>query len=672
MRWTLVVLLLAGLACEEAEREPLGQDRLEATQPATQPATKPAEPEAVALPTTFFEYVQLTDERFVDVQERTRATDVLDAGVVLIDDAVHLCGRGDLWIEYADADGTIDDTRQVHLVPDPVAYVHWAPGDGGWVPQPVYDLGGTSIRWNGVSQTVPAGIDWSTAFSQGDRVFVSAGDGPIVFVGGQLQQGAGSLQLTGTGPAHFLLDHRGVLAWRDGGDDVARYVDGKWTKPDGFPESIRQLVPMRDGTVTAIHDDADGNVVTTSVLLEAVEVDEGKILELIAQLSDRSRLTRETAYAELQTYGPAAWPIFEAQIARQPAEGRRRLQALLGEKFEPLIGDMQPMPGPALTLNPVGFGGSVMYLSNGVALPNRIANGEANAYVIPAWVVIQPGLRISRLGPTMMYPFNPDDEDHTLTAWGDEWVGVFGSEGPMRWYGNHWKPMLPAEHVGYDTFVGIDSRGRWVFRDDEAKTLILDPRLPETTPELPAWNVPLSGGTVGWTLAGWPVMKSGGAWALKEFGWVPLQPEKPEDTVLSGPGDAPKMPDGVIGRSADGTTYGGGIDTLVHGDAELTLPPEARGSIEKPLVFEIDGDPDKLLLWNAPGRLVRLKRDGDELRVVATFTHAIPNTELIDRMWLDPAGRLCIAWDGTQLVIAFPTGEVSSEMASMMPARRGR
>ncbi|MEM6562471.1 MAG: hypothetical protein AAF656_12780, partial [Planctomycetota bacterium] len=479
--------------------------------------------------------------------------------------------------------------------------------------------------------------------------------------------------LTGTGPTQFLLDHRGVLAWKAGGNNVARYVDDAWVDLDTFPANLRQLIPMRDGTVTVLHDDEDGNLATASVLLEPVPVDEPAILALVAQLSDRARTVRDAAYVELQTFGPAAWPVLEEQIERQPPEARRRLRSLLGERFEPLLADMRPMPGPAATLDTIGFGGCVLHLPNGVALPRRIAEANSNAYVIPVWIAVQPGVRITRLAPAMVQRFNPDNPDHRLQAWGDEWVGVFSSEGPMRWYGNHWKPLLPDEHTRHSDFFGIDRRGRWLFRDPDAgSTLILDPRLPDTEPELPVWNVPLQGGTVGWTDADWPVMKSGGAWALQEFGWVALHPDDPENVVRVGAAEAPALPEGVIGTGADGRTYTGGIDTLVIDGVELPLPDKALGILENPRVFEIADDPDRLLLWNAPGRLVRLKRTGDTLAVVAVFTQGIPNTRTLDRIWLDPAGRLCIAWDRNQLLIAFPTGEVPPEMASKMPARRGR
>ncbi|MEM6314147.1 MAG: hypothetical protein AAF743_08665, partial [Planctomycetota bacterium] len=421
MRGVLVLLLGLALACEESPAPPPTPPP--ATKPTTAPATQPTEEPVVELPASFFEYVQANDDAYADVDERTRATDVLDAGIVLIDEAVHLCGRGDLWIHHPDADETnadIDVDAQTHFVQHAVAYVHWAPTPEGFRPQPVYERDDAE-HWQ--AQALPDGLDWSTAFSRNEELFVGTPTGVARLTVADDTLDQRTTDLTGTGPTQFLLDHRGVLAWKAGGNNVARYVDDAWVDLDTFPANLRQLIPMRDGTVTVLHDDEDGNLATASVLLEPVPVDEPAILALVAQLSDRARTVRDAAYVELQTFGPAAWPVLEEQIERQPPEARRRLRSLLGERFEPLLADMRPMPGPAATLDTIGFGGCVLHLPNGVALPRRIAEANPNAYVIPVWIAVQPGVRITRLAPAMVQRFNPDNPDHRLQAWGDEWVG---------------------------------------------------------------------------------------------------------------------------------------------------------------------------------------------------------------------------------------------------------
>jgi len=52
---------------------------------------------------------------------------------------------------------------------------------------------------------------------------------------------------------------------------------------------------------------------------------------------------------------------------------------------------------------------------------------------------------------------------------------------------------------------------------------VLDPTLPDTTPKLPVWQMWVEKGSVGWTKnTDYPVIKRGGAWALHEDGWQPV------------------------------------------------------------------------------------------------------------------------------------------------------
>ena len=60
----------------------------------------------------------------------------------------------------------------------------------------------------------------------------------------------------------------------------------------------------------------------------------------------------------------------------------------------------------------------------------------------------------------------------------------------------------------------------------------------------------------------------------------------------------------------------------------------------------------------------------------ATFTRNIPNVDnantWIDRIWLDPAGRLIIAYNNNVLAILFPTGRVPPEIRQMMPPEKAK
>jgi len=51
----------------------------------------------------------------------------------------------------------------------------------------------------------------------------------------------------------------------------------------------------------------------------------------------------------------------------------------------------------------------------------------------------------------------------------------------------------------------------------------------------------------------------------------------------------------------------------------------------------------------------------------ATFSRNIPN-EPPTRMWLDPAGRIAIAYGGNQLAILFPLGFIPPATDRIIPA----
>ena len=76
-----------------------------------------------------------------------------------------------------------------------------------------------------------------------------------------------------------------------------------------------------------------------------------------------------------------------------------------------------------------------------------------------------------------------------------------------------------------------------------------------------------------------------------------------------------------------------------------------------------------LFLFNQPGRVVRIRPtpDGEEpFTVDATFTRRIPSAEAYTRVWLDPAGRIVVAYEN-RLAILFPGGFIPPEVASLIP-----
>jgi hypothetical protein len=271
-------------------------------------------------------------------------------------------------------------------------------------------------------------------------------------------------------------------------------------------------------------------------------------------------------------------------------------------------------------------------------------------------------------------------------AIGDEWIVSDAAQGPRRLLGNHVAPLLRADEKSYQHVVAIDQRGRWLFRKslDATQTLILDPTIPDPTPRLPVWLMWVKQGTVGWDNNDWPAIKSGGAWVLEEKGWQPLDESKSTMiTALPSPGagsgsataptSLPSQPPLLI--DSKGNRFYDGRLTLVRiaPDGQRTvwpLPLNATGSMsDQPhLVADRSGT---LFLMNQPGRILRITWTpgaADPFRVDATFTHRIPSSMKILRMWLDPAGRIAIAYDKNRLAILFAEGHIPPEIATMIPA----
>ncbi|MDB5331636.1 MAG: hypothetical protein JWP03_2787 [Phycisphaerales bacterium] len=235
-------------------------------------------------------------------------------------------------------------------------------------------------------------------------------------------------------------------------------------------------------------------------------------------------------------------------------------------------------------------------------------------------------------------------------------------------------------------------------------TLIVDPTLPDPTPRLPVW-VFKTAETVGWDKAGWPVTKRASAYALHEEGWqlvdekeevftradqVPPITEPsatsttataPATTHASEPGPTTDAVPATTPATApvdpslllidhEGNHYFGGLTDLrvvtrSGKEATWTLPPTANGPGPATLIRTEEG---RLFLFNQPGRVVRIKPTpgaAQPFKVEKVFTHNIPTVDHPTRIWLDPGGRIIMAWDN-QLAIFFPAGYIPPAIAEKM------
>ena len=75
---------------------------------------------------------------------------------------------------------------------------------------------------------------------------------------------------------------------------------------------------------------------------------------------------------------------------------------------------------------------------------------------------------------------------------GADWIVGDEAKGPEEIVGTfNLQPILKKSEAKYSEFVGVDRRGRWLFREpgvEGSDTLLLDPTLPPVTPRLPVWE----------------------------------------------------------------------------------------------------------------------------------------------------------------------------------------
>lgn len=143
-------------------------------------------------------------------------------------------------------------------------------------------------------------------------------------------------------------------------------------------------------------------------------------------------------------------------------------------------------------------------------------------------------------------------------------------------------------------------------------------------------------------------------------------PATSQGTVASSqPAEAPILID------ADGRKYFDGRQILRviekdGRDISWKLPANATGSDPAVLLRTIDGI---LFLFNQSGRVIRIKPTPDApepFAVEAVFTEKIPKPDKIQRIWLDPAGRIVMAYDTHTLAILFPEGRIPRDIAVLV------
>lgn len=701
-RWLLIaILLLISLGGLTAWLlRPAAQLAGPMTRPVSQPVESPAsqpspQPKIVR---TYVDAIVAANPAFPATQPLSLPLDASEAAHVQMPGPLRLCDRRDMWITSADAPpvenvlaGAYDD--ESHVTRDVVAFVSWTRTDKGrWEPLVVVSRDEKSSAYDVVSRAngrrpLPTSrpFDWQRAANINETVAAPTDTGVSVFdFGDKITEHFHEIPAKRNGREthpQIVAAGRGIVAWRPGGS-AARFVDGKWSDlagdNDGWSNDILHLIPLLDGSVLQMSNSADGTTQLSLCVLEAEPIDQARITQLVDQLFDPEPANRDAAYDELTRYGPGLWPILEKLLPDQPPESQVRIQQLLHNRITPAIGGMTLVDGKLQLQTRFDNGGALFYARAGVNVPRPNAVDESDTLIVaPVWFVIRPGRAVQRLPDTFARELAPGKFD--IAGFGDEWIVFDLTQGPRRFMGNHFRNLLkPEEKV--TSLVGVDRRGRWIFRTGERPgdgVLIVDHTLPDPSPRLPVWTMRVGGGRVGWNAKDWPVIDRGGAWVLEEKSWRPLGPK--ETFFIDRPAaqqPATRPADQLVLTDPAGTRYFDGQTTLTTIDKSgkkiiWRLPPVASGRGEVSLIRANDG---RLFLFNEPGRVLRIKPTPDEkepFAIEATFTRGIPNTPSPTRIWLDPAGRInIVSKDDQTLSVLFPAGQVPPAIAEMMPAER--
>lgn len=703
-----------------------------AATPATQPTSKPVAQQASAAasqPAPLRTYVDVIRSHFPDfpaTQPSARGVDLSLAGHVHLREPVYLDSWGHLWITRHDATTTDDDLRNagdgettIHVVREPVAFVYWRLVHGGRAEPllicPTAD--GAQVLSATRRQMLPFHRDfqWNRAMSAGDLIFVPTSGGvSAIRLEPEMHEEYCDLHAPApaTRPAtaptfadasrpQLLFDARGLLAWipasdRSPGGSAARYVDDHWVElsPNDGWQNLLHLVPLLDGSVLQIHAAGAGKVSLALTSLDAPAVDEQQISDLVIQLSDEDPHKREAAYQNLTRYGPGLWPVLEKLMNDQPPDAQERMRELLGSRAAPTLGGMTVVHDKLRLLKRMSDGGALFYADDGVRMPRTREDAEPQM-ITPAWLSIRPGHAVELLPASLVEDQKP--LPCRITVLGEETVVADPVHGPSRFMPpSRLAPLLRKGERDFTDWIGIDARGRWLFRRPDGpttrpgaraavETIILDPTLPDPTPRLAVWQID-SGKSVGWSKEGWPVViRDDGTWALEQAGWVQLtrkpikelRPAPPAPvTATDAPTTAPSTGDTaaapILLVDDVGRRYYDGKNTLTvvdrHGDKTVwPLPGSAVGSGDADAHLVRTGD-GLLFLFNAGGRILRIRptpEAREPFKVEASFTNGVPDDDHPLRVWLDPAGRIDIAYEDSRLAVLFPSGQIPPQLVEL-------
>jgi hypothetical protein len=696
-----------------------------ATRPATQPTAQTIATPADLPPRTYFDLIRKAYPSFPTTQPLDESMGLQYAGHFTLPDPVYLDATGRLWITRADAEATEvvlpkAAEQQVILTRERPAYVHWISTDTGELPYLIcLNSKATGYEVVTAADRQPIGkgthYDWARARAWDERIVVPTDVGISVFKLGRRAIESVSPPLATPTETHAPVQitfSNGPLAWippqpgHPGSKGAVRFTNGVWstlTPENGWPAGLIHLIPLLDGSVLQLLAGQNDLVKLGIVSLDPMNPSEEKKIQLlVSQLSDSDAATRTKAYQELTRYGAGLWTVAEKLMPTESPETQARLRDLIKSKMSPLLGGMQLVDSKMRVLSRYPDGGILFYAEAGVQIPR---GNDQPLTIAPAWLSALPGESIRLLSPDLVQDLNPARVH--LAPYFTEWIVTDKVRGPQRLLGGDLIPLLRKSERPYSQLVGIARGGRYVFRKpstssttqpdipSDGPVLVIDPRLPDPKPRLPVWQIEYpQSATVGWDKNDWPGAKQRAGWALgandwrvldsdtEQFyssadqvpAWPPLPATHPARVATTQPARPGNELDGKpILVDSERTYYFDGRKSLVAAkpDGKLLrwpLPAQAVGEGDVFLVRTRDG---LLFLFNQPGRVVRIRPTPgapEPFALDAIFSDKIPKAEHPTRIWLDPFGRIDMAFDQNKLAILFPQGYIPPAMASLIPA----
>ena len=350
-------------------------------------------------------------------------------------------------------------------------------------------------------------------------------------------------------------------------------------------------------------------------------------------------------------------------LPKQPPEATFRIRDILAARHEPRLGNMR-LVGDRLKVIERLADGVVFFADSGV----QIARLDGQLIARPdAWVVARDNGSVTRL---------PDELAHFLVVGGtsvsgldDDWIVADALHGCRLFLGKDFVPLTGKDENAYTTLVGRDRQGRLLFqRPQREQYLLIDPWLADPTPRLPIWQITVENGEAGWDQDNWPAMKKGQAWSLRAQGWQPLKEPKSRFNSRALPTTHPEL----LATLPDGTLISGGRTDVVFrrpGASDFTLELPAGQQATVPVAMAAAAGDGKLFLFNSAGRIIRIGRKvgTGEWKIEGIFEKGMPRTVTPTRLWADPAGRLCLTWEGNGLAIMFPNGRIPPAILDLMP-----